>query len=149
MTIVQLCEGTAKIQAHGLLSPPAHRQGMLPTPHRPYCLCTQPPQQIQSDDCGDISASCGCQLLPGEGVLPGHWRKEPHSSIHMDTIKKLATTYHSLLLFGDLEVECFRTSMAQRLIRILQICAGHVPGLSALNLLSMMKPSLEPILEEM
>ncbi|XP_072452386.1 centromere protein M isoform X2 [Notamacropus eugenii] len=151
MTIVQLCEGTAKIQVHmaSCLPLPTDRECFRPridlivfvlNLHSKYSLTTVETSLPHVD--ASFFLGKVCFLVTGV-------RKEPHSSIHMDTIKKLATTYHSLLLFGDLEVECFRTSMAQRLIRILQICAGHVPGLSALNLLSMMKPSLEPILEEM
>lgn len=34
--------------------------------------------------------------------------------------------------------------MAQRLVRMLQVCAGHVPGVSALNLLSLMSSSETP-----
>lgn len=39
------------------------------------------------------------------------------------------------------QVESLRATMAQRLVRMLQICAGHVPGVSALNLLSLMRCS--------
>lgn len=42
------------------------------------------------------------------------------------------------------QVEGFRVSMAQRLVRMLQVCAGHVPGVSALNLLSLMSSSETP-----
>lgn len=39
--------------------------------------------------------------------------------------------------------------MAQRLVRILQICAGHVPGISALNLLSLIRSSENPFQEDL
>lgn len=39
--------------------------------------------------------------------------------------------------------------MAQRLVRMLQICAGHVPGVSALNLLSLMHTSENPFPEDL
>ncbi|XP_037369350.1 centromere protein M isoform X2 [Talpa occidentalis] len=60
-------------------------------------------------------------------------------SVHQSTVAKLAHTYRSPLLSCDLETETFRTTMAQRLVRLLQICAGHVPGLSALSLLSLLR----------
>ena len=39
--------------------------------------------------------------------------------------------------------------MAQRLVRMLQICAGHVPSVSALNLLSLLQSSENPSLEDL
>ncbi|XP_055458984.1 centromere protein M isoform X2 [Psammomys obesus] len=80
-----------------------------------------------------------CFLVTGAG-------RESHCSIHRNTVVKLAHTYQSPLLFCDLEVESFRATMAQRLVRLLQICAGHVPGVSALNLMSLLRspPSKEP-----
>uniref|UniRef100_A0A2K6UDS6 Centromere protein M n=1 Tax=Saimiri boliviensis boliviensis TaxID=39432 RepID=A0A2K6UDS6_SAIBB len=48
-----------------------------------------------------------------------------------------------------LQVEGFRATMAQRLVRMLQMCAGHVPGVSALNLLSLLRSSEGPSLEDM
>nr|XP_006207199.1 centromere protein M [Vicugna pacos] len=75
--------------------------------------------------------------------------QESHCSIHRNTVVKLAHTYRSPLLFCDLEVEGFRTTMAQRLVRMLQICAGHVPGVSALNLLSLLRSTENPSLEDL
>lgn len=49
----------------------------------------------------------------------------------------------------SLQVEDFRTTVAQRLVRMLLICAGHVPGVSALNLLSLLRTSETPPLEEL
>ncbi|XP_024593427.1 centromere protein M isoform X1 [Neophocaena asiaeorientalis asiaeorientalis] len=75
--------------------------------------------------------------------------RESHCSIHRNTVMKLAHTYRSPLLFCDLEIEDFRATMAQRLVRMLQICAGHVPSVSALNLLSLLQNSENPSLEDL
>ncbi|EHB11269.1 Centromere protein M [Heterocephalus glaber] len=83
-----------------------------------------------------------CFLATGAG-------QDSHCSIHRNTVRKLAHTYRSPLLFCDLEVDGFRASMAQRLVRMLQICAGHVPGVSALNLLSLLRSPESPPLEEL
>ncbi|GAB5574314.1 centromere protein M isoform X3 [Prionailurus iriomotensis] len=48
-----------------------------------------------------------------------------------------------------LSIEGFRATMAQRLVRMLQICAGHVPGVSALNLLSLLRSSETPAPEDL
>lgn len=53
------------------------------------------------------------------------------------------------VLSPSLQIEDFRAAMAQRLVRLLQICAGHVPGVSALNLLSLMRGSENPSLEDL
>lgn len=53
-----------------------------------------------------------------------------------------------LLSALPLQVEGFRATTAQRLVRMLQMCAGHVPGVSALNLLSLMRSSENPFLED-
>ncbi|KAG8517908.1 Centromere protein M [Galemys pyrenaicus] len=65
--------------------------------------------------------------------------QDRHCSVHRSTVAKLARTYRSPLLSCDLETETFRAAVAQRLVRLLQICAGHVPGLSALSLLSLLR----------
>ncbi|XP_008843006.1 centromere protein M isoform X1 [Nannospalax galili] len=83
-----------------------------------------------------------CFLVTGAG-------RESHCSIHRNTVVKLAHTYRCSLLFCDLEVEGFRATMAQRLVRMLQICAGHVPGVSALNLPSLLRSSEGTLLEEL
>ncbi|XP_012597225.1 centromere protein M isoform X2 [Microcebus murinus] len=83
-----------------------------------------------------------CFLATGAG-------QENHCIIHRHTVVKLAHTYQSPLLFCDLEVEGFRATMAQRLVRMLQICAGHMPGVSALNLLSLLRSSESPSLEDL
>ncbi|XP_006866924.1 PREDICTED: centromere protein M [Chrysochloris asiatica] len=82
-----------------------------------------------------------CFLATGAG-------QESHCSVHHHTILKLACTYQSPLLFTDLKTEGFLVAMAQRLVRMLQICAGHTPGVSALSLLSLQSseiPSLEDL----
>ncbi|XP_045042930.1 centromere protein M isoform X5 [Desmodus rotundus] len=73
--------------------------------------------------------------------------RDSHCSVHRNTVLRLAQAYRSPLLFCDLEVEGFRVTVAQRLVRMLQICAGHVPGVSALNLLSLMSSSENPFVE--
>ncbi|XP_012590685.1 PREDICTED: centromere protein M [Condylura cristata] len=65
--------------------------------------------------------------------------RDTHCSVHRSTAEKLAHTYRSPLLSCDLETEPFRAAAAQRLVRLLQVCAGHVPGLSALSLLSLLR----------
>uniref|UniRef100_A0A8C9PTG4 Centromere protein M n=1 Tax=Spermophilus dauricus TaxID=99837 RepID=A0A8C9PTG4_SPEDA len=75
--------------------------------------------------------------------------QEHHCSLHRNTVLKLAHTYRSPLFFCDLEVEDFRATMAQRLVRMLLICAGHVRGVSALNLLSLLRTSETPPPEEL
>lgn len=83
-----------------------------------------------------------CFLVTGAG-------RESHCSVHQNTVMKLAHTYRSPLLFCDLQVESFRAAMAQRLVRVLQICAGHVPGVSALNLLSLLRSPENPPSKEL
>ncbi|XP_040493546.1 centromere protein M isoform X1 [Ursus maritimus] len=83
------------------------------------------------------------------GFLATGAGRESHCSIHRNTVVRLAHTYRSPLLFCDLEVEGFRATVAQRLVRMLQICAGHVPGVSALNLLSLLRSSENPALEDL
>ncbi|XP_077908784.1 centromere protein M isoform X2 [Ictidomys tridecemlineatus] len=75
--------------------------------------------------------------------------QEHHCSLHRNTVLKLAHTYRSPLFFCDLEVEDFQATMAQRLVRMLLICAGHVRGVSALNLLSLLRTSETPPPEEL
>ncbi|XP_040842842.1 centromere protein M isoform X2 [Ochotona curzoniae] len=83
-----------------------------------------------------------CFLATGAG-------RESHCSVHQNTVARLAHTYRSPLLLCDLEVEDFRATMAQRLVRMLQICAGHVPGVSAMSLLSLLRSSESPFLEDL
>ncbi|XP_045690880.1 centromere protein M [Phyllostomus hastatus] len=81
------------------------------------------------------------------GFLATGAGRDSHCSVHRNTVLRLAQAYRSPLLFCDLEVDGFRVSMAQRLVRMLQVCAGHVPGVSALNLLSLMGTSENPSAE--
>ncbi|KAM6216043.1 centromere protein M [Rhynchocyon petersi] len=83
-----------------------------------------------------------CFLATGAG-------QESHCSVHRNTILKLAHTYRSPLLFCDLQTEDFRVTAAQRLLRMLQICAGHMPGVSSLDLLSLLQHPETPPLEDL
>ncbi|XP_042323719.1 centromere protein M [Sceloporus undulatus] len=64
-------------------------------------------------------------------------------SVDMNAVLKLADRYCSPVLFCELECEKIRTATAQRLLRMLQICNGHVPGVSALSFSSLMKNSID------
>ncbi|KFO73035.1 Centromere protein M, partial [Cuculus canorus] len=59
-------------------------------------------------------------------------------SIEMNAVWRLGEVYCSPMLFCELELEAVRVSTAQRLVRMLQICAGHIPGVSALSFSSLM-----------
>ncbi|XP_002721428.2 centromere protein M isoform X1 [Oryctolagus cuniculus] len=83
-----------------------------------------------------------CFLATGAG-------RENLCSVHRNTVVRLAHTYRSPVLFCDLEVEGSRAAMAQRLARMLQISAGHVPGVSAMSLLSLLRSSESPSLEDL
>ncbi|XP_074127951.1 centromere protein M isoform X2 [Sminthopsis crassicaudata] len=136
--IIEECEGMAKVQVE-CFRPRIDLIVFVLSLHSKHSLKTVElslPHVDASFFLGKV-----CFLVTGA-------RNEQNNGVHLDTVKKMAATYHSPLLFADLEVKCFRVSMAQRLIRILQICAGHVPGLSALNLLSMLKGSLDPSAQE-
>ncbi|NXM69240.1 CENPM protein, partial [Serilophus lunatus] len=67
-----------------------------------------------------------CFLVTGVGRLN-------YCSVEMNAICKLGETYCSPVLFCELELEGIRVSTAQRLVRMLKICAGLVPGVSALS----------------
>ncbi|XP_044311418.1 centromere protein M [Varanus komodoensis] len=64
-------------------------------------------------------------------------------SVDMNAVLKLADRYCSPVLFCELECEKIRITTAQRLLRMLQICAGHMPGISALSFSSLMKSSMD------
>ncbi|XP_044534122.1 centromere protein M isoform X2 [Gracilinanus agilis] len=143
-------EGTAKVQVHVApgLPLPADRECFRPrvdlvvfvlSLHSKHSLRTVEASLPQLD--AGFFLGKVCFLANGAG-------KEQNASIHMDAVAKMATAFCSPLLFGELEVESSCASVARRLLHILKICAGHVPGLSALNLLSMMKRSLEPALPD-
>ncbi|XP_059582338.1 centromere protein M isoform X1 [Alligator mississippiensis] len=75
-----------------------------------------------------------CFLVTGVGRVN-------HCSVDMSAVRKLGDVYCSPLIFCELELEGIRISTAQRLLRMLQICAGHVPGVSALFFSSLMRSS--------
>ncbi|XP_015669015.1 centromere protein M [Protobothrops mucrosquamatus] len=77
-----------------------------------------------------------CLLVTGVGRMN-------KISVDMDAIWKLANRYCSPVLLCELEYEKIRTATAQRLLRMLQICAGHVSGMSSLSFSSLMKCSIE------
>ncbi|XP_009994681.1 PREDICTED: centromere protein M [Chaetura pelagica] len=64
-------------------------------------------------------------------------------SVEMNAIWKLGEAYCSPVLFCELELDGVRVATAQRLLRILEICAGHVPGVSALSFGLLMKNSAD------
>uniref|UniRef100_H9G8I9 Centromere protein M n=1 Tax=Anolis carolinensis TaxID=28377 RepID=H9G8I9_ANOCA len=63
-------------------------------------------------------------------------------SVGVNAVLKLADHYCSPVLFCELECEKIRIATAQGLIRMLQICSGHVPGVSALSFSFLMKNSV-------
>ncbi|KAM6303157.1 centromere protein M [Podargus strigoides] len=67
-----------------------------------------------------------CFLVTGVGRVN-------YSSIKMSALWRLGEVCCSPVLFCGLELERIRVATAQRLLRMLQICAGHVPGVSALS----------------
>ncbi|KFQ52148.1 Centromere protein M, partial [Nestor notabilis] len=66
-----------------------------------------------------------CFLVTGVGRVN-------YCSVEISSIWKLGEVYCSPVLYCELELEGIRVATAQRLLRMLQICAGHVPGVSAL-----------------
>ncbi|XP_050754834.1 centromere protein M isoform X2 [Gymnogyps californianus] len=77
-----------------------------------------------------------CFLVTGVGRVN-------YCSVEMNAIWKLGEVYCSPVLFCELELEGIRVATAQRLLRMLQICAGHVPGVSALSFSSLMRNSAD------
>ncbi|NXW56363.1 CENPM protein, partial [Eurystomus gularis] len=75
-----------------------------------------------------------CFLVTGVGRVN-------YCSIGMNAIWKLGEIYCSPVLLCELELEGIRAATAQRLVRMLQICAGHIPGVSALYFGSLMRGS--------
>ncbi|XP_067997808.1 centromere protein M [Melanerpes formicivorus] len=86
----------------------------------------------------DVSFFLGkvCFLVTGVGRVN-------YSSIEVNAIWKLGEAYCSPVLFCELELDGIRVATAQRLLRMLQICAGHVPGVSALCFGSLMRNSAD------
>ncbi|KAM6285189.1 centromere protein M isoform 2-T2 [Spheniscus humboldti] len=77
-----------------------------------------------------------CFLVTGVGRVN-------YCSVEMNSIWKLGEVYCSPVLFCELELEGIRVATAQRLLRMLQICAGHIPGVSALSFGSLMRNSAD------
>ncbi|XP_065597352.1 centromere protein M [Cyrtonyx montezumae] len=75
-----------------------------------------------------------CFLVTGVGRVN-------NCSVEMNAIWKLGEDYCSPVIFCELELEGIRVATAQRLLRMLQICAGRVPGVSALYFNLLMKNS--------
>ncbi|NXE94034.1 CENPM protein, partial [Menura novaehollandiae] len=75
-----------------------------------------------------------CFLVTGVGRVN-------YCSIETNAICQLGEAYRSPVLFCELELEGIRVATAQRLLRMLQICAGHIPGVSALFFVSLMRNS--------
>ncbi|KAF4791601.1 Centromere protein M [Turdus rufiventris] len=75
-----------------------------------------------------------CFLVTGVGRVNA-------CSIETNAVCKLAEAYRSPVLFCELELEGIRAATAQRLLRMLQICAGRIPGVSALSFVSLMRNS--------
>ncbi|XP_077308672.1 centromere protein M isoform X3 [Lithobates pipiens] len=62
-----------------------------------------------------------------------------HCAVDIATVEDLADKHLSILIQSELDNEDDVTYTAQRLLNILKICAGLVPGISSLYLGSMMK----------
>uniref|UniRef100_A0A8C4XMW1 Centromere protein M n=1 Tax=Falco tinnunculus TaxID=100819 RepID=A0A8C4XMW1_FALTI len=62
-------------------------------------------------------------------------------SVEISAVWKLGEAYCSPVLFCELELEGIRVATAQRLLRMLQICAGHITGVSALSFGLLMRNS--------
>ncbi|XP_009893541.1 PREDICTED: centromere protein M [Charadrius vociferus] len=77
-----------------------------------------------------------CFLVTGVGRVN-------YCSVEMNAIWKLGDVYCSPVLFCELELEGIRVATAQRLLRMLQICAGHIPGVSALYFNTLMRNSAD------
>ncbi|NWR49203.1 CENPM protein, partial [Regulus satrapa] len=73
-----------------------------------------------------------CFLVTGVGRVNA-------CSIEMNAVCKLGKAYCSPVLFSELELEGIRVVTAQRLLQMLQICAGRIPGVSALSFVSLMR----------
>ncbi|NXG13152.1 CENPM protein, partial [Grallaria varia] len=77
-----------------------------------------------------------CFLVTGVGSVN-------YCSIDTNAICKLGETYCSPVLFCELELEGIRVATAQRLLRMLRICAGLIPGVSALSFGLLMRKSAD------
>ncbi|XP_037245817.1 centromere protein M [Falco biarmicus] len=75
-----------------------------------------------------------CFLVTGVGRVNS-------CSVEISAVWKLGEAYCSPVLFCELELEGIRVATAQRLLRMLQICAGHITGVSALSFGLLMRNS--------
>ncbi|XP_069766099.1 centromere protein M isoform X2 [Narcine bancroftii] len=71
-----------------------------------------------------------------------------HQSVEMYTLKQLADSYLSPLIPAELESSERRAATARRLLQMLKVAAGLVPGVSALALSSLMRPSFNTEVEK-
>lgn len=102
---------------------------------------------------GNGSARCGADkgvAMLGSGALSCPHISASRSPGQPAELLHVRGAGPSLLFSAlPLQIEDFRATMAQRLVRMLQICAGHVPSVSALNLLSLLQSSENPSLEDL
>ncbi|XP_051899341.1 centromere protein M isoform X2 [Pristis pectinata] len=70
-----------------------------------------------------------------------------HQSVDMYTLKQLADSYLSPLILAELESTERRAVIAKRLLQMLKVAAGLVPGVSALALSSLIRPSFKTEVE--
>ncbi|XP_055518951.1 centromere protein M isoform X2 [Leucoraja erinacea] len=66
-----------------------------------------------------------------------------HQVVEMYTLKQLADSYLSPLIPAELESTERRAAIAKRLLQMLKVAAGLVPGVSALALSSLIRPSFK------
>ncbi|XP_059809208.1 centromere protein M [Hypanus sabinus] len=71
-----------------------------------------------------------------------------HQSVDMYTLKQLADSYLSPLIPVELESTERRAVIAKRLLQMLKVAAGLVPGISALALSSLIRPSFKTDMEK-
>ncbi|XP_062919401.1 centromere protein M isoform X2 [Mobula hypostoma] len=71
-----------------------------------------------------------------------------HQSVDMYTLKQLADSYLSPLIPVELESTERRAVIAKRLLQMLKVAAGLVPGISALALSSLIRPSFKTEVEK-
>ncbi|KAG8436411.1 hypothetical protein GDO86_007491 [Hymenochirus boettgeri] len=77
-----------------------------------------------------------CFLATGGGQMK-------HCVVDVATVKQLADAHLSMLLLSEFDSEEDVAHTAQRLLQMLRICAGLVPGISALYLGSFMNSTLQ------
>ncbi|XP_064367843.1 centromere protein M isoform X3 [Dromaius novaehollandiae] len=77
-----------------------------------------------------------CFLVTGVGRVN-------YCSVQTNAVWKLGEVYCSPVLYCELELEGIRVATAQRLLRMLQICSGQIPGISALSFGSLIRNSAD------